>query len=59
MALRIEWTEMNGPLVSVPQATGFGTVLVERRLESLNGTTKSNSLPGEVGGSAIIGEKSA
>jgi two-component system CheB/CheR fusion protein len=44
--LRIEWTEMDGPLVSVPQATGFGTVLVERSLESVNGTAKSNFLPG-------------
>jgi two-component system, chemotaxis family, CheB/CheR fusion protein len=44
--IRMEWTEMDGPLVSAPQATGFGTVLVERSLESVNGTAKSEFLPG-------------
>jgi two-component sensor histidine kinase len=37
---------MDGPLVTAPQATGFGTVLVERSLESVNGTAKSSFLPG-------------
>jgi two-component system CheB/CheR fusion protein len=44
--LRIEWTEMDGPVVGEPQAKGFGTVLVERSLESVNGTAKSDFLPG-------------
>jgi two-component system CheB/CheR fusion protein len=42
--LRIEWTEIDGPSVGEPQATGFGTILVEKSLASINGTAKSSFL---------------
>jgi len=40
-AIRIRWLEVNGPVVSPPDATGFGTVFVQHMLQSIQGTIRT------------------
>jgi two-component sensor histidine kinase len=47
--LVLNWTEHNGPAVTVPVQRGFGTVLIERGLaHDLSGQVKVEFLPGGV-----------
>jgi two-component sensor histidine kinase len=40
--VKMQWLEMHGPAVSPPNSTGFGTMFVQRMLESVQGTITSD-----------------